>query len=118
MIAPKVGEQYVNNVTRHANHMTSDQSSSIELYSEGRDEVIGSSNYLKPWDPSTSQNMNGTNTLNNNGGNVTRDDGIWTQFLSEDLLSLPISSSFPNYGSTPNYPPSKVLLVNFFYTKT
>lgn len=117
MIAPKIGEQYVNNVARHANHITSDQSSSIELYSEGRDEVIGTSNYLMPWDPSTSQN-NGTNTLNNNGGNITRDDGIWTQFLSEDLLSLPISSSFPNYGSTPNYPPSKVLLVNFSCTKT
>nr|QSD99911.1 NAC family transcription factor [Melilotus albus] len=109
VIAPKVGEQYVNNnVTRHANNITSDQSSSIELYSEGRDEVIGSSNYLMPWDTSTSQNINGTNTLNNNGGNVTRDDGIWTQFLSEDLLNLPTSSSFPNYGSTPNYPPSKV----------
>ncbi|KAK2440450.1 hypothetical protein P8452_19547 [Trifolium repens] len=110
VIAPKVGEQYVNNVTRHANHITSDQqSSSIELYSEGgRDEVLESSNYLMPWDANSTQNINGNNTFNNNGG-MARDNGIWTQFLSEDLLNLPTSSSsFPSYGSTPNYPPSKV----------
>ncbi|XP_045826469.1 NAC domain-containing protein 86 isoform X1 [Trifolium pratense] len=110
VIVPKVGEQYVNNVTRHANHMTSDQqSSSIELYSEGgRDEVLESSNYLMPWDANSIQNMNGNNNFNNNGG-ITRDNGNWTQFLSEDLLNLPTSSSsLPNYGSTPNYPPSKV----------
>lgn len=115
MIVPKVGEQYVNNVTRHANHMTSDQSSSIELYSEGRDEVLESSNYLMPWDSNSTLTLNGgTNTFSNNGGDTTRDNnGIWTQFLSEDLLNLPTSSSsFPNYGSTPNYPPSKVLLVS------
>ncbi|CAL5202791.1 unnamed protein product [Lathyrus oleraceus] len=111
VIVPKVGEQYVNNVTRHANHMTSDQSSSIELYSEGRDEVLESSNYLMPWDSNSTLTLNGgTNTFSNNGGDTTRDNnGIWTQFLSEDLLNLPTSSSsFPNYGSTPNYPPSKV----------
>jgi hypothetical protein len=124
VIAPKVGEQYVNNVTRHANHITSDQqSSSIELYSEGgRDEVLESSNYLMPWDANSTQNINGNNTFNNNGG-MARDNGIWTQFLSEDLLNLPTSSSsFPNYASTPNYPPSKVLLLpfksNLFYIIT
>jgi hypothetical protein len=124
VIVPKVGEQYVNNVTRHANHITSDQqSSSIELYSEGgRDEVLESSNYLMPWDANSTQNINGNNTFNNNGG-MARDNGIWTQFLSEDLLNLPTSSSsFPNYASTPNYPPSKVLLLpfksNLFYIIT
>lgn len=116
MIVPKVGEQYVNNVTMHANHMTSDQSSSIELYSEGRDEVLESSTYLMPWDANSTQTLNGANNFSNNGGDISRDNnGIWTQFLSEDLLNLPTSSSFPNYGSTPNYPPSKVLRVSLYF---
>ncbi|XP_027337522.1 NAC domain-containing protein 86-like [Abrus precatorius] len=103
VIAPKVGEHYVN-VTSHANQITSDQSSSIELYSDGRGEVLESSNYLMPWDTCSSQNINRTNA-NINGG--TRDNETWTHFLSEDLLNLPTSSSFPNYGSM-TYPPSKV----------
>lgn len=111
VIAPKVGDQYVN-VTGNANQMTSDQSLSNELYSsEGRSEVLESSNYLMPWDSSSNQNINGTNTINISGG--TRDNGMWSQFLSEDLLNLPTSSSFPNYGATP-YPPSKVVLVISF----
>ncbi|KAK7305645.1 hypothetical protein VNO77_43552 [Canavalia gladiata] len=105
VIAPKVGEHYVN-VTSHANQMTSDQSSSIELYSEGRSEVLESSNYLMPWDTCSPQNINGTTSVNINGG--PRDiNGTWSQFLSEDLLNLPTSSSFPNYGNIA-YPPSKV----------
>lgn len=109
VIAPKVGEQYVN-VTRHANQMTSEQSSSIELYSEGRGEVLESTNYLMPWDTCSTQNVNGApasySSFPNSG---TRDNGMWSQFSSEDLLNLPTSSSsFPNYGAIP-YPPSKVL---------
>ncbi|KAJ1379305.1 NAC domain [Sesbania bispinosa] len=112
VIAPKVGEQYVNNnvSTRHANQITSDQSSaSIELYTDGRGEVLESSNYLMPWDTcSTQLNMNGTNNNNVNINGGTRDNGMWSHFLSEDLLNLPTSSSsFPNYGAIP-YPPSKV----------
>ncbi|XP_057433984.1 NAC domain-containing protein 54-like isoform X2 [Lotus japonicus] len=108
VIAPKVGEQYVN-VTRHANQMTSEQSSSIELYSEGRGEVLESTNYLMPWDTCSTQNVNGApasySSFPNSG---TRDNGMWSQFSSDDLLNLPTSSSsFPNYGAIP-YPPSKV----------
>ncbi|CAL0308951.1 unnamed protein product [Lupinus luteus] len=102
VITPKVGEHYVN-VTSHANHITSDQSSSIKLYSQGR-EVLESSNYMIPWDTCSTQNIGGT-SININGG--TRDNGKWSPILSQDpLLNLP-TSSFPNYGALP-YPPSKV----------
>ena len=105
VITPKVGEHYVN-VTSHPLPITSDQSSSIELYSEGRGEDLDSSNYLVPMDTCSPLNMGNDTSLNINGG--TRDHGKWSQFLSEDpLLSLPTSSSFPNYGAI-TYPPSKV----------
>ncbi|CAJ1960753.1 unnamed protein product [Sphenostylis stenocarpa] len=109
VIPPKVGDQhYVNVTTSHANQIiASDQSSSInELYSEGRGEVLESSNYLMSLDTSSSPNINGT-TFNINGR--TRDnETTWSRFLSEDLLNLPPStSSFPNYGSM-SYPPSRV----------
>ncbi|KAK7302040.1 hypothetical protein RJT34_12919 [Clitoria ternatea] len=107
IIVPKVGEQYANNViSSHGNQINSDQSSSIELYSEGRGEVLESSNYLMPWDTCSSQNINGT-ALNINGGTRDNNIGTWSHFLSEDLLNLPTSSSFPNFG-TMTYPPSKV----------
>ncbi|KAF1895006.1 hypothetical protein Lal_00022502 [Lupinus albus] len=100
---PKVGEHYVN-VTSHANHLTNDPSSSIELYSEGREEVLESSNYIKSWDYCSTQNIDGT-SVNINGG--IRDNGKWSPFFSEDpLLNFP-TSSFPNYGALP-CPPSKV----------
>ncbi|OIW14138.1 hypothetical protein TanjilG_21278 [Lupinus angustifolius] len=103
VVTPKVGEHYVN-VTSHASHLTSDPSSSIELYSEGREEVLENSNYIKPWDYCSTQNMGGT-SVNINGG--TRDNGKWSPFFSEDpLLNFP-TSSFPNYGALP-CPPSKV----------
>jgi len=110
VIPPKVGDQhYVNVSSSHANQMiASDQSSSInELYSEGRGEVLESSNYFMSLDTCPSPNMNGT-TFNINGGRRDNDT-TWSHFLSEDLLSLPTTStsSFPNYGSM-SYPPSKV----------
>ncbi|KAE9591303.1 putative transcription factor NAM family [Lupinus albus] len=101
VITPKVGEHYVN-VTNHANHLTSDQSSSIKLYNEGR-EVLEGSNYMVPWDTCSTQNI-GVTSININGG--TKDNGKWSPILSEDpLLNLP-TSSFPNYPLP--YPPSKV----------
>lgn len=117
VIPPKVGDQHYVNVLSHANQMTSDQSSSIdiEIYSEGRGEVLESSNYLMPWDTCPSPNINIGSSLNINiNGGTKRDNnnnniGTWSHFLSsEDLLNLPTStSSFPNYGSM-SYPPSKV----------
>ncbi|KAL9320227.1 hypothetical protein ACSQ67_012066 [Phaseolus vulgaris] len=108
VIPPKVGDQhYVNVSTSHANQIiASDQSSSInELYSEGRGEVLESSNYFMSMD--TSPNINGT-AFNINGGRRDNETA-WSHFLSEDLLNLPTAStsSFPNYGSM-SYPPSKV----------
>lgn len=112
MIPPKVGDQhYVNVTTSHANQIiASDQSSSInELYSEGRGEVLESSNYFMSLDACPSSNIN-VNTYNINGGRRDNET-TWSHFLSEDLLNLPTTStcSFPNYGSM-SYPPSKVTL--------
>ncbi|KOM52809.1 hypothetical protein LR48_Vigan09g146800 [Vigna angularis] len=110
VIPPKVGDQhYVNVTTSHANQIiASDQSSSInELYSEGRGEVLESSNYFMSLDACPSSNIN-VNTFNINGGRRDNET-TWSHFLSEDLLNLPTTStsSFPNYGSM-SYPPSKV----------
>ncbi|KAE9606074.1 hypothetical protein Lal_00025434 [Lupinus albus] len=100
-VIPKVGDQYVN-VTSHANQITSDQSSSIELYSEGRGEDLDSSNYLMSMDTFSPHNIGNKDPLN-----VNEDHGTWSQYLSDDpLFSLP-TSSFPNYGVI-SYPPSKV----------
>ncbi|KAG5093663.1 hypothetical protein JHK84_049251 [Glycine max] len=112
VIPPKVGDQHYVNVPSHVNQITSDQSSSIdiELYSEGRGEVLESSNYLMPWDTCPSPNINIGSALNININGGTRDNniGTWSHFLAEDLPNLPTSaSSFPNYGSM-SYPPSKV----------
>ncbi|XP_061347110.1 NAC domain-containing protein 54-like [Gastrolobium bilobum] len=106
VITPKVGEHYVN-VTSHANQITSDQSSSIELHSEGRGEDLDSSNYLMPMDITCSpHNMRYETSLNTNGG--ISDHGNWSHFSSEDpLFSLPTTSLLPNYGAI-TYPTSKV----------
>ncbi|XP_057442065.1 NAC domain-containing protein 54-like isoform X2 [Lotus japonicus] len=104
VIAPKVGA-YCASITSQANQITSDQSSSIELYSEGRGEDLDSSNYLMPIDTFSHHNMGNESSLNINSG--TSHHGNWPPFSSEDsLFSLP-TSSFPNYGAI-TYPPSKV----------
>ncbi|XP_073226605.1 NAC domain-containing protein 86 isoform X2 [Cicer arietinum] len=69
-------------------------------HSQGRGDVLDTSNYnFMPCHSTSTQNLHGLLTRDNNS--------TWTQFLSDDLLNLPMSSSFPNYASTP-YPPSKV----------
>ncbi|XP_028800607.1 NAC domain-containing protein 86-like isoform X2 [Neltuma alba] len=128
VISPKIEEQYVR--SNHGNYhnqqqqMGSDQTSSSinDFYSEGRGEDFDSSNnYLMPLDHRhhhqsayMMQHPNGTTSSFNN---VNSSCGItsqhanptsWSQFLSDDpLLSLPTTSSFPNYGAI-SYPPSKV----------
>ncbi|CAL0317727.1 unnamed protein product [Lupinus luteus] len=100
-VTPKVGDHYVN-VPSHANQITSDQSSSIELYSEGRGEDLDSSNYLMPMDTCSPHNMGNEDNLN-----VNEDHGTWSSYLSDDSLFTLPTSSFPNYGAI-SYPPSKV----------
>ncbi|XP_027368480.1 NAC domain-containing protein 86-like [Abrus precatorius] len=104
VITPKVGGHYVN-ATSHANQI-SDQSSSIELYSEGRGEDLDSSNYLMPMDIGSLHNMRNDQT----GFNIndeSRNHEKLSHFSSEDpLFSLP-TFSFANYGAI-TYPPSKV----------
>lgn len=105
VIVPKVGGQY-GNITGHANQITSDQSTNVELYSERRGENLASSNYLMQMKACSPHNMVNETSLNING--TTRDHGNWAQFSSEDpLFSLPTTSSFTNYGAI-TYPPSKV----------
>ncbi|XP_015931793.1 NAC domain-containing protein 54 isoform X1 [Arachis duranensis] len=124
VITPKVDEEhhhhhhYVNannhNNSSHALPITSDQSSSMELYSEGRGEDLdNSSNYLVPIDTTSTLPLNNMVMNNNNSDasfNSRDNNGKWSQFISEDpLFSFPTSSSsFANsYGSI-TYPPSKV----------
>jgi len=105
VIVPKVGGQY-GNIASHANHITSDQSPRVELYSERRGEDLDSSNYLMQMKACSTHSMVNETSLNING--TTRDHGNWSQFSSEDpLFSIPTTSSFTNYGAI-TYPPSKV----------
>ncbi|KAK2376832.1 NAC domain-containing protein [Trifolium repens] len=105
VIVPKVGGQY-SNLTSHANQITSNQSPSVEQYSEGRGEDLESSNYLMQMNACSSHNMGSETSLNINGG--IRDHGNWSQSSYDQgpFLSPP-TSSFSNYGAI-TYPPSKM----------
>ncbi|CBI27341.3 unnamed protein product, partial [Vitis vinifera] len=95
---PKIGEHYATTTT---NQMSSDHSSSMELYSEGRCEDLESSDYPISLDTCSPSLMNGPSA----DINATR-DGKWMQFLSDEAFYFP-TPSLPNYG-TMSYPPSKV----------
>ncbi|KAG6660012.1 hypothetical protein I3843_03G071100 [Carya illinoinensis] len=98
---PKIGEQYA---IRTTNQLTSEHSSSIELYSEGRcDQDLESSDYPMQHD-SFSPHMQTGSSHELSG---TRSDGKWMQFLSEDAFNFTPPAPFPNYG-TVSYPPPKV----------
>ncbi|XP_010105605.2 NAC domain-containing protein 86, partial [Morus notabilis] len=113
--APKIGEHYATTSTNHhmisTNHIASDHSSSIEIYSDGRCDDFESSNYPMPPDSmAVSVLHRSASHLNDHaGGRFTSDANIYTQFLShhEDPFNTFSSPSFPNYGST-SYHPSKV----------
>lgn len=95
VIPQKVEGHYVD--VPNVNQITSDQSSSIELYSEGRGEDLDSSNYFMPVDETP---------LTISGGTI-RDHEKWSHVASQDpIFSLP-TSSYPNFGAIA-YPPSRV----------
>ncbi|XP_035544159.1 NAC domain-containing protein 86-like isoform X1 [Juglans regia] len=97
---PKIGEQYANRTT---NQLTTDHSSSIELYSEGRcDQDLESPDYPMQYD-SFSPHMQTGSSHEISG---TRSDGKWMQFLSKDAFNLTPPAPFPNYGT--HVDPSKV----------
>lgn len=101
---------------QHIINASDDQSSSIELYSEGRGEDLDSSNYnnLMPLDHSSIMSHNN----NNNIANIADHHSKWSSshFLPEDpFFSLPNSSSLiPNHASAITYPPSKVRNTNIY----
>ncbi|WVY91020.1 hypothetical protein V8G54_036534 [Vigna mungo] len=105
VIPQKVEGHYVN--VPNVNQITSDQSSSIELYSEGRGEdLVDSSNYFMSVDTCSPHNV-GTETPLTISGGTTMDHEKWSHFSSQDsIFSLP-TSSYPNFGAIA-YPPSKV----------
>ncbi|KAF5457571.1 hypothetical protein F2P56_021663 [Juglans regia] len=100
---PKIGEQHYPPITTNQ-LMTSEHSSSIDLYSEGRCEDLESSNYPMQYDSCSSSMLTGSSQLDITTG--TRTDGKWMQFLSEDAFNF-TPPPLPNY-ETVSYPPSKV----------
>ncbi|MED6159051.1 hypothetical protein PIB30_038746 [Stylosanthes scabra] len=99
VIVPKEGPHHhyggANNImiNTHHHHMTSssDQhSSSIDLYSEGRDDSTNN-NLFMPWD--------------HHNATLLADHAKWQHFPSSSSSS---SSFLPHYGALPPYPPSKV----------
>lgn len=106
---PKIGEHYGSTSTTNY-QLTSDHSSSVELYSDGgRCEDFESSSYPMQMNAcSSSPNFVHTSSLDM----ARKRDGKWTQFLSKDAFNCSSSfSSFPNHGNVP-YPPSRVLLIS------
>lgn len=99
----KIGEHYA---TSTSNQLTSNHSSSIDLYSDGRVEDFESSDYSMPYD-ACSPNMATGSSLDMNSAR----DGKWMQYLSEEAFNLN-PPAYPNYG-TVSYPPSKVNLSIF-----
>lgn len=101
---PKIGEHYG---TTNTYQVTSNHSSSIDLYSEGRlgdqDLEIRSDNYPMQYDSCSSPNMLTGSSLDHM--NATR-DVKWMQYLSEDAFNF-TPPPFSNYGNV-SYPPSKV----------
>lgn len=104
---PKIGEQQYPPITTNQ-LMTSEHSSSIDLYSEGRCEDLESSNYPMQYDSCSSSMLTGSSQLDITTG--TRTDGKWMQFLSEDAFNF-TPPPLPNY-ETVSYPPSKVNISN------
>lgn len=106
-IVPKIGDHYVPTTS---NQLTSDHSSSIELYSEGRCEDLESSDFTMPYD-SCPPNMITGSSLDTSG----TIDGRWMQFLSDDAFNF-TPPPFPNYGSV-SYPPSRVKFIISIFTQ-
>ncbi|ESW13962.1 hypothetical protein PHAVU_008G241200 [Phaseolus vulgaris] len=101
VIPQKVEGHYVE--VPNVNQITSDQSSSIELYSEGRGEDLDSSNYFMSVNTCSPHNLGIETPLNISGG-TTRDHEKWSHVsLQDPMFSLP--TSYPHFGA---YLPSKV----------
>lgn len=122
---PKIGEHYAttstNNHMINTNHIASDHSSSIEIYSDGRcDPDFESSNYsMQPDSCSVPVLHRSSSHLDHVIAERFRDANrsCNPHFLShhDDAFNSFISSpSFPNYGNMP-YPPSKVLFFSFLF---
>ncbi|XWS75297.1 hypothetical protein CRYUN_Cryun01aG0074200 [Craigia yunnanensis] len=98
--APKIiGQHYQPATNANQIQITSEHSSSLELYSEGRCEE--SSDFAIPVDTCSPSVLNRSSI-----GISDARDVQWMQSLSEDAFGL-TNSSFSNYGTLP-YPPSKV----------
>ncbi|XP_047318140.1 NAC domain-containing protein 86-like [Impatiens glandulifera] len=108
----KLGDHYVGS-SSNVGQISSDHSSSIDLYSEGRGEDMESSDYhqMAPLiDQRSSPNMIHGSPLHissSSGTNNNVDDGNWTRYLSEDAFTYDVNPSFANYGSA-SFLPSKV----------
>ncbi|CAI9110322.1 OLC1v1010325C1 [Oldenlandia corymbosa var. corymbosa] len=114
---PKIGDHY----GTPAAAVTSDRSSSMDPYSDGRCDDLESFDYQMPSNNNTandSSNNYGMQSVNcsSNGihgspsltsiNNMGQSDSRWMQYLSDEAFSFP-NPSYPNHGSM-SYPPSKV----------
>lgn len=103
---PKIATQY--GYTTNMAQMSSDQqSSSIDIYSEGRCDDFASSEYSVPIERSCSTNNLARGHASSSSSHCNMGDGQWLQYLNDqDDFSFP-TPAFQNRGSLP-YPPSKV----------
>ncbi|XP_021713617.1 NAC domain-containing protein 86-like [Chenopodium quinoa] len=103
---PKIAPQY--GYTTNMAQMSSDQqSSSIDIYSEGRCDDFESSAYSVPIERSCTTNIFAQGHASSSSSHRNMGDGQWLQYLNDqDDFSFP-TPAFHNSGSLP-YPPSKV----------
>ncbi|KAI8540959.1 hypothetical protein RHMOL_Rhmol08G0025400 [Rhododendron molle] len=96
--APKTGgEQYYG--ASSSNQISSNRSSSVDLYSEGRscDDLENYDHHQFPMDRCSVPNINIHGSTGNAGGGGASTDGNWMRYLSEDAFGFS-NPSFPSYG--------------------
>ncbi|XP_052195394.1 NAC domain-containing protein 54 [Diospyros lotus] len=100
---PNIGDQQIQHyIGSTSNQISSDQSSGMDIYSEGRCDDLDSSDYQMPMDHTPSPNIFHGSGLNNHGPS----DENWMRYLSDDAFGIS-NPPFPNYGAI-SYPHSKV----------
>lgn len=96
------GQKIGDSVGSSSNQVSSDQSSGVDLHSEGRCEDVDGSDYQTPRD-TTSSPTPGSTPNHTRGSN----DENWMRYLADDAFSL-TNQPFPNCGAA-SYPPSEVI---------
>ncbi|XP_010694967.2 NAC domain-containing protein 54 [Beta vulgaris subsp. vulgaris] len=106
---PKISPQYAAYTTNMAQMSSDQQSSSMDMYSEGRCDDFDSSAYSVPIERCSNNNFSrGYASSSSSQHRNNMGDGQWLQYLNDqEGFSFP-TPTFQNCASNVPYPPSKV----------